>query len=157
MGRCHQLWNNEREALTPAFICGYIMVICLGLQMGSDSLPGMANALELADHLYRVAEGVLLCSRFMSRHSFEFLQAISLMTIYGFAMEDGGDGTWTLCGTAIKIAQNLGLNRLEAEGPGKDWGEKWNSRLKREMARRVWWTFVSLDWAHAMAHGSTCE
>jgi len=157
MRQCRQLWRGERDQLSPAFICSYIMVICLGLRTVADSLPGMANALTLADKLYRVAEGVLWCSRFMSRHTFESLQAISLLTVYGFAMDDGGDGTWTLCGAAIKIGQNLGLNRLEAEGKNKDWDPQWNSLLKREMARRVWWTFVSLDWSHAISHGSTCE
>lgn len=58
-------------------------------------------------------------------------------------------------GAAIKIAQNLGLNRLEAETPDKTWAPVWASRLKREIGRRLWWTFVALDWSHAIAHGST--
>jgi hypothetical protein len=159
MHQCRQFWTAPppTSQLSADFICTYTMVICLGLRTVVNNLPGMTNALALADQLYHVAEGVLWCSRFLNRQTFESLQAISLMTIYGFGMEDGADATWALLGTAVKIAQNLGMNRLEAEAADKVWSPVWNTRLRREMGRRVWWTFVSLDWAHAIAHGSTCE
>ncbi|GMK58036.1 hypothetical protein CspeluHIS016_0500680 [Cutaneotrichosporon spelunceum] len=157
MHQCRQFWTAPppTSQLSPDFICTYIMVICLGLRMVVTNLPGMHNAPALADQLYHVAEGVLWCSRFLYRQTFESLQAISLMTIYGFGMEDGADATWALLGSAVKMAQNLGMNRLEAEAADKVWSPVWNTRMRREMGRRVWWTFVSLDWAHAIAHGST--
>lgn len=156
MRQCRQLWARETP-LDPDFVCTYLMVVCLGLRTVVDTLPGMTNALGLADNLYHVAEGVLWMSRFLHRQTFESLQAISLMTVYGFGLEDGADATWALCGSAIKIAQNLGLNRLEAEAPGKVWSPLWRSRLRRELGRRLWWTFVALDWSNAIAHGSTYQ
>jgi hypothetical protein len=75
------------------------------------------------------------------------------MTIYGFTMEDGADAMWALYGSAIRIGQNLGLNRLEAEERGKTWPPLWSTRMQREMGRRVWWTFAALDWSHASSHG----
>lgn len=156
MRQCRELWARE-AVLDPDFVCTYLMVVCLGLRTVVDTLPGMTNALGLADNLYHVAEGVLWMSRFLHRQTFESLQAISLMTVYGFGLEDGADATWALCGSAIKIAQNLGLNRLQEEAPGKVWSPLWRSRLRRELGRRVWWTFVALDWSNAIAHGSTYQ
>ncbi|WOO85297.1 putative transcriptional regulatory protein [Vanrija pseudolonga] len=153
MSECRQLWNGSTKDVSPDFVATYTMVLCLGLSTSSESFG--TNSMALAEQLYHLAEGIMMCSRFLHRQTFESLQAISLMTIYGYGMEDGADATWALCGSAIKIAQNLGLNRLEAEEPGKVWTALWGSRLKREIGRRVWWCFVSLDWAHAIAHGSS--
>lgn len=159
MAQCRQFWDNTTTThnLSPDFVCTYVMVVCLGLRMMVPGSPGEAEALALAERLFHVAEGVLWCSRFLQRQTFESLQAISLMTVYGFGMEDGADATWALYGSAIKIGQNLGLNRLEEEASDKTWAPLWSSRLQREIGRRVWWTFVCLDWSHAVAHGSSCE
>ncbi|KAL1410680.1 hypothetical protein Q8F55_004699 [Vanrija albida] len=152
MRECREFW--ARGSTSPDFVATYAMVLCLGLSTSSESF-GPFNSMALAEQLYHLAEGVMMCSRFLHRQTFESLQAISLMTIYGYGMEDGADATWALCGSAIKIAQNLGLNRLEAEEAGKVWTALWDTRLRREIGRRVWWCFVSLDWAHAIAHGSS--
>ena len=53
----------------------------------------------------------------------------------------------------IQIAQNLGLSRLGGEsGPQTVWPTRWQSLIKREIGRRVWWNLAYLDWSYAQAH-----
>ncbi|EEB97961.1 hypothetical protein MPER_02620, partial [Moniliophthora perniciosa FA553] len=59
---------------------------------------------------------------------------------------------WALLGSAIKIAQNLGLSELGSEADSKSWGCSWNSLIKRETARRIWWNLIFNDWSNAAAH-----
>ncbi|KAI3619528.1 nucleus protein [Moniliophthora roreri] len=65
---------------------------------------------------------------------------------------DDSDSHWALLGSAIKIAQNLGLSELGSESDSKSWGCSWNSLIKRETARRVWWNLIFNDWSNAAAH-----
>ena len=68
---------------------------------------------------------------------------------------------WALLGSAIKvcsdltvdrivfmsfpqIAQNLGISRLGSESDGRTYPATWRSVVKRETARRVWWSLVCL-------------
>jgi hypothetical protein len=90
-------------------------------------------------------QGVLWASNFLGSHSLEHLQAIVLMGVYQFNMDNQSDAAWALLGSSIKIAQNLGMHRLgpESNSPTKRWPEAWKSFTKRETGRRVWWNLVS--------------
>lgn len=108
MIECRQLWNGSAKDVSPDFVATYTMVLCLGLSTSSESFG--TNSMALAEQLYHLAEvsaqsqqtlthqGIMMCSRYLHRQTFESLQAISLMTIYGYGMEDGADATWALCG-----------------------------------------------------------
>ena len=67
------------------------------------------------------------------------------MGVYQFDVDDQSDAGWALLGSAIKVAQNLGLSRLgpETEARKRVWPEAWQSFRRRETARRVWWNLVS--------------
>lgn len=67
------------------------------------------------------------------------------MGVYQFNVDDQSDASWTLLGSAIKAAQNLGLSRLGPENEARKevWPEAWKSFRRRELGRRVWWNLVS--------------
>lgn len=71
--------------------------------------------------------------------------------MYSYNVDDEADVHWSLLGTAIKVAQNLGLSRLGEESASKTWPPAWKSFRTRETGRRVWWNLVTLDWSHAQA------
>ncbi|GAA96957.1 uncharacterized protein L969DRAFT_79206 [Mixia osmundae IAM 14324] len=76
------------------------------------------------------------------------LQAVIVLSVYfSFSGQKQAGHIWTV--TCIKIAQLLGLHRLgsdETKMPADD--PAWppgSSSLKREMAKRIWWIIVSMD------------
>lgn len=153
----------------PEFLCCFIMVLCLALhliepdvqlQLGYTS----QETVELAKVMFSAAQvsqgrrvftseaaysippqAVLWASDFLGSHSLDHLQCIVLMGVYQFNVDDQSDAGWALLGSAIKVAQNLGLSRLATETESRKavWPEAWKSFRRREIGRRVWWNLVS--------------
>ncbi len=94
---------------------------------------------------------------FMANHTIEHLQSLVLIGIF-LNNRDRADAAWSLLGATIKMAQNMGLSRLGSEGeatpdsPAPNWKAPWQSLIKRETGRRLWWNLVFLDWSLAPSY-----
>lgn len=102
------------------------------------------------------ARGSLWMSDFMAVHTLEHLQCIVVMGVF-LNNRDRADAAWSLLGAAIKMAQGMGLSRLgaEADPSSRDppkWRTPWESVVKREVGRRLWWNLVFLDWSLAPSY-----
>ncbi|KAK4057475.1 hypothetical protein OIO90_001544 [Microbotryomycetes sp. JL221] len=161
---CQRLFSlSPSEAarqMRPSFLAVHAMVLCLALHMIESDVQDQVGftqeeAAQLARVMFSAAQATLWASDWMTNHSLESLQCIVLMGVYQFNIDEQSDAAWSILGTAIKVAQNIGLHRLGAETEARKqlWPEAWKSFAKREMGRRVWWALVMLDWSHAIAHG----
>ncbi|SJL03204.1 uncharacterized protein ARMOST_06551 [Armillaria ostoyae] len=143
--------------------CGHEPYVCE--RIGID----FSTASELSKRMYSAAQACLHYDDFLGAHSLEHLQCILLMGVYQQNLDEA-DTHWALLGSAIKIAQNLGMSRLGSESDERTYSATWKSLVKRETARRVWWSLVRLflslpyhshndqifnDWSHAAAHNGT--
>ncbi|KAK0232677.1 fungal-specific transcription factor domain-containing protein [Armillaria fumosa] len=142
-----------------SFLGVYFMILCLSLHLiepyvcesiGID----FSTASELSKRMYSAAQACLHYDDFLGAHSLEHLQCILLMGVYQQNLDEA-DTHWALLGSAVKIAQNLGMSRLGSESDQRTYSATWKSLVKRETARRVWWSLVFNDWSHAAAHNGT--
>ncbi|KAJ3772304.1 fungal-specific transcription factor domain-containing protein [Lentinula raphanica] len=142
--------------LSIPFLSVYFMVLCLSLHLIEPDLCRILNigfneATELSKKMYNAAQACMYVSDFIGNHSLEALQCLILMGVYQQNLDEA-DSHWALLGSAIKIAQNLGISRLGSESDNKSYSGIWTSVIKREIARRVWWSLIFNDWSHAAAH-----
>ncbi|WRT70065.1 uncharacterized protein IL334_007059 [Kwoniella shivajii] len=147
--------SKERMSaeVRPEWLTVHLMVLCLSVHLLANSerqILGIRGDQwqEIARGLFLASQDVLFASSFLSRHSIEHLQ---------YDADDAADSHWALIGSAVKIAQNLGLHRLgrEDQGSTTKWPKPWQNALHREIGRHVWWNIVFLDWSHALSHGMT--
>ncbi|KAL0574523.1 hypothetical protein V5O48_007438 [Marasmius crinis-equi] len=135
------------------FLSTYFMVLCLACHLIEAPVCQTFNitdtdAANKAKKFYNAAQVCLWIDNFVQNHSLESVQSLILMGIYQQNLDDS-DSHWALLGSAIKIAQNLGLARLGSESDSKNYAGPWKSVVRREVARRVWWNLVYGDWSHA--------
>ncbi|KAK7019182.1 hypothetical protein VNI00_018176 [Paramarasmius palmivorus] len=138
------------------FLSTVFMVLCLSLHLIEPELCmtlriSIEEAARISKKMYSAAQACLWVDNFLARHSLESVQCLILMGTYQQNLDDS-DSHWALLGSAIKIAQNLGISELAAESSSEVWRSPWNSVIKREVARRVWWNLVFSDWSNAAAH-----
>ncbi|KAK7435698.1 hypothetical protein VKT23_019531 [Stygiomarasmius scandens] len=138
------------------FLSVYFMVLCLALHLIEPGLCrqlniGFTEATELGTKMYNAAQATFYVGNFLANHSLEALQSFILMGVYRQNVDEA-DSHWALLGSAIKIAQNLGISRLGSESEDRRYTGSWRSLIKRETARRVWWSLIFDDWSHAAAH-----
>ncbi|KAJ3998905.1 fungal-specific transcription factor domain-containing protein [Lentinula boryana] len=138
------------------FLSVYFMVLCLSLHLIEPEMCRVLNigfdeATELSKKMYNAAQACLYVSDFIGNHSLEALQCLILMGVYQQNLDEA-DSHWALLGSAIKMAQNLGISKLGSESDNKPYSGIWTSVIKREVARRVWWSLIFNDWSHAAAH-----
>ncbi|KAJ6520200.1 fungal-specific transcription factor domain-containing protein [Mycena sanguinolenta] len=146
-------------AIRISFLAVHYMVMCLALHLIEPSIRDQlgldfAATSDLARRMYSAAQACLYYDEFIGSHSLEHLQCIILMGLYQ-QNHDESDAHWALMGSAIKIAQNLGMSRLGSEGEPRQYSAAWSSVVKREIARRVWWMLIWDDWSNAAAHNGT--
>ncbi|KAJ8075028.1 hypothetical protein PM082_019355 [Marasmius tenuissimus] len=141
------------EDFEVEFLPAYIMVLCLSYHLIAHDAPQsggivVQDADQMARKMYNLAYSCLLLQDYLAHHSLETVQCLILMCIY---LQDTGDShsQRALLGTAIKMAQNLGMSRLPSESEGRSYPKMWQSVVKREVARRVWWNLVFMDWSQA--------
>lgn len=160
LAECEQLLSMlPDEAVRqarPSFLSCYLLVLCISLHLiepAESAALGYTHeqAAELADRMFTSATSLLWTSDWLRKPSLEYLQAVVLMGVYSYNVDDEADAHWSLLGSAIKVAQNLGLSRLGTESKTKQWPVAWKSFRRRETGRRVWWGLVTLDWSHAQA------
>ncbi|KAJ7921327.1 fungal-specific transcription factor domain-containing protein [Mycena leptocephala] len=151
--------SRNDGAIRIGFLAVHYMVLCLALHLVEPVIREQLElsfdaAYELARRMYSAAQACLYFDEFIASHSLEHLQCIILMGLYQQNLDES-DAHWALMGTAIKIAQNLGISRLGSEGESRQYSAAWRSVVKREVARRVWWMLIWDDWSNAAAHNGT--
>ncbi|PWN36511.1 uncharacterized protein FA14DRAFT_3483 [Meira miltonrushii] len=160
--------ETAARSVRPTFLCVHFMVICLAIHLCSGEevlLWGYdrVSAQSLCDALFAGSQQLLWSSDFIGSHQLEHLQAVVLMSVYAYNVDEQADAAYALVGASIKIAQNLALNRLDdvrflekERQKNKSAGasaQQQQSPLERELGKRVWWYLVWLDWSHALSHG----
>ncbi|KAJ9094899.1 hypothetical protein QFC19_007755 [Naganishia cerealis] len=162
--QCNELWNTPlahvvHEVYTP-FLSLYIIICCLGLYFMDPAEAQKYFTPDECESLPEIwltaARGSLWMSDFMAVHTLEHLQCIVVMGVF-LNNRDRADAAWSLLGAAIKMAQGMGLSRLgaEADPSSRDppkWRTPWESVVKREVGRRLWWNLVFLDWSLAPSY-----
>jgi hypothetical protein len=152
MDECKNILSLPTEVASrkvrPSFLATYFMVLCLALQFiepgERDRLGWTAEqATSIRKNMFSASQSLLWLCDFMGVHSLEHLQCVVMMGTYQYNA-GMADSHWALSGSAIKIAQNIGLSRLGRESSQQRWPEAWRDPLKREIGRRVWWHLVCL-------------
>lgn len=180
--QCEDLWNTPlshvvTNVYTP-FLSLYFIICCVSLLPFAQSLDANVSSqlglhfmdpAEASEHFTQeeqealpeiwltASRGTLWMGDFTAVHTIENLQNIILVGIF-LNNRDRADAAWSLLGAAIKMAQGMGLSRLGAEAepkPGVEppkWKAPWESLIKREVGRRLWWNLVFLDWSLAPSY-----
>ncbi|KAF9027330.1 hypothetical protein BDZ89DRAFT_1160859 [Hymenopellis radicata] len=151
--------TNSTGLIRVSFLGVFFMVLCLSLHLIEPPICehlgiDFPTASELSKRMYSAAQACINYDDFLGAHSLEHLQCIILMGVYQQNLDEA-DTHWALLGSAIKIAQNLGMSRLGSESADRTFSASWGSVVKRETARRVWWSLIFNDWSHAAAHNGT--
>ena len=144
--------NAVSGHVRPSFLAVYFMVLCLSLQFLE---PAERNNLGLSSvqvqvickNMFSASQSLLWMCDFLGAHSLEHLQCIVLMGVYQYNV-GMADSHWALLGSAVKVAQNIGLSRLGNENQQIFWPEAWRDPLRREIGRRVWWQLVRISIFH---------
>ncbi|KAF9254334.1 hypothetical protein L218DRAFT_968251 [Marasmius fiardii PR-910] len=152
----HTAASPNPPRISFPFLSTFFMVLCLAHHFIEPEVcaalnMNFADATASAKKFYNAAQVCLWIDNFLANHSLEAVQSLILMGIYQQNLDDS-DSHWALLGSAIKIAQNLGLARLGSESDTKAYSGPWKSVIRREVARRVWWNLIYGDWSHAAAH-----
>lgn len=163
--------EDAARTIRPSFLCVHLMIICLAIHLASaDQVKRWgidpATAMHLCDALFAGSQQLLWASDFIGCHQLEHLQAVVLVSVYAYNVDEQADAAFALTGAAIKIAQNLSFHRLDdvrfmekekiknrLVSGGQDVGQE--SKLERELSKRVWWYLIWLDWSHALSHGGS--
>ncbi|SJX62697.1 uncharacterized protein SRS1_16594 [Sporisorium reilianum f. sp. reilianum] len=143
--------------VSSAMVCCYFVVIALALHFSNAPLlerVGISKkeASRLADTLCTGSQQLLWSSNFLQSQQLEHLACICLLGVYQHNRKEQADGQWALLGSAIKVAQNIGLARLDHGGAAQKPSGSMRNEARRELGRRIWWNLAWLDWSHAVAH-----
>ncbi|SNX85374.1 uncharacterized protein MEPE_04083 [Melanopsichium pennsylvanicum] len=143
--------------LSSAMVCCYFVVIALALHFSHSALldkVGISKkeASRLADTLCTGSQQLLWSSNFLQSQQLEHLACICLLGVYQHNRKEQADGQWALLGSAVKVAQNIGLARLDHGGASHKPSVSMRTEARRELGRRIWWNLTWLDWSHAVAH-----
>lgn len=105
---------------------------------------------ELSLLCYQKTIDTLNTADFMKNHSIYSVQAICLLIYIGHNIGQS-DRISVLLASASRIAQCLGLHRLDTQTPSKilqcnDTDTKQRLLIEREVSKRAWWFLVRQDW-----------
>ncbi|WOO81691.1 putative transcription factor lepB [Vanrija pseudolonga] len=148
-------------AVRPGWLAIHLSILCLAFHMleagEADRFGVSQDELQLRAHAYyNASHDLLFGADFLTNHSLEYLQCIILQGVYLFNTEDGPDRHYAIVGSALKIAYNLGLNRLGPETvPNLQWPRVWQDPIQRDLGRRVWWSLIWYDWQLSTVYCST--
>jgi hypothetical protein len=142
--------TTPKSAVENDVLCLHLAVLCVSYHFLPADLAASLGLTpdqvrQLAHQTFCACQAILLMSDFFNNHSLCHLQAIVVTSMYQYAVGEQADSHWTLTGSALKCAQNLGLPDLvdESRRGAGDWPRMWNTLEKREMGRRLWWNLVS--------------
>ncbi|EST09188.1 hypothetical protein PSEUBRA_001139 [Kalmanozyma brasiliensis GHG001] len=145
------------SSVPSALVCCYFVVIAIALHFSEATLlekVGISKreASRLADTLCTGSQQLLWSSNFLQSQQLEHLACICLLGVYQHNRKEQSDGQWALLGSAIKVAQNIGLARLDHGGAPHKPSASMRTEARRELGRRIWWNLTWLDWSHSVAH-----
>ncbi|GHJ83653.1 hypothetical protein NliqN6_0055 [Naganishia liquefaciens] len=147
-----------------AFVALYAAIICTSLHlMDEHTLANVGvTVTQRPKHLQDLSdlvEQALVKCDWAGVPRIETLQAYIIIGPYwsSFGRLEAHLG---MLGTAVKVAHNLGINRLGSELHKEatyhdvlnHFGRKWVMASDREVGRRIWWTLVELDWNASPDH-----
>lgn len=143
--------------VSSAMVCCYFVVIALALHFSDATMlerVGISKkeAFRLADALCTGSQQLLWSSNFLQSQQLEHLACICLLGVYQHNRKDQAEGQWALLGSAIKVAQSIGLARLDHGSAAQRLSGSMRNEARRELGRRIWWNLAWLDWSHAVAH-----
>lgn len=143
--------------ISSAKVCCYFVVVALALHFSDGALlekVGISKkeASRLADTLCTGSQQLLWSSNFLQSQELEHLACICLLGVYQHNRKEQAEGQWALLGSAIKVAQNVGLARLDHGSASRKPFGSINNEARRELGRRIWWNLTWLDWSHSVAH-----
>jgi hypothetical protein len=115
------------------------------------------QAEDLAATCWKVSYEALEASDWMQVHDIRSCQTIIIAGIFLSSVRRANQH-WTLLGSATKVAMALGLANVPDEtkiisGQIKRIPPRWRSTIDREVARRVWYCLLELDWLFSMEYG----
>jgi hypothetical protein len=104
----------------------------------------------LAEYLHQKSIDTLFAANFMAYHSIFSVQTICMLIHVGYNLGQS-DLIASLMGSAIRIAQSLGLHRLGSDKPESpnsvsDSPRKTRKLIDREVKKRIWWFIIRQDW-----------
>ncbi|KAJ9142975.1 Fungal transcriptional regulatory protein, N-terminal [Pleurostoma richardsiae] len=101
----------------------------------------------MARRWYDAMLAALSQSNFMSRHSIFSVQAIAISTLIAHPL-GSSNSHYILLGSAIRIAQCLGLDKLKEKPPALTQAshDAWKSAITLHVGRRVWWQLIIQDY-----------
>ncbi|GAM34098.1 C6 transcription factor [Talaromyces pinophilus] len=111
---------------------------------------GIDDPQPLAEHLHQKSIDTLFAVNFMAYHSIFSVQTICMLIHVGYNLGQS-DLIASLMGSAIRIAQSLGLHRLgpdklDSSGGTADSPRKTRKLIDREVKKRIWWFIIRQDW-----------
>ncbi|WVO14414.1 hypothetical protein L204_102047 [Cryptococcus depauperatus] len=144
-------WHNNREAICqgrPLWgvgagederrnLAAFFLWLCYGYgaRLGEDEkLPGAVS------HEVYYNAAVACLSTLSSHHSLATVQALVLLTIYGFRHPTAEVSVWQVGGLSMRTAVELGLHRKTMSKAEREKDPK-----RYEMKKRVFWAIYSLD------------
>ncbi|KAJ5419427.1 C6 transcription factor [Penicillium crustosum] len=139
--------------ISPLWLPLYYTVLSCTVYLTSPDLLqqcGIVDQQPLALHLHEKSIEFLHASNFMVNHSIFSVQAICMLIHCGHNFGES-DLISTLMGSAIRIAQSLGIHRLGSDKTGSvvkstERGKAKKQLTDREISKRVWWFLIRQDW-----------
>ncbi|WVQ98275.1 hypothetical protein IAU59_005398 [Kwoniella sp. CBS 9459] len=136
---------DTQAPANPHKLACVFLVMGIGAMFDLNRLPFHPRG----DQLFRIGQACI-SSTGIEHASPATIQALHLMGT--FILNDkrgnGAEAFWPILGTAVKIAQSLGLHR-----DGSHYGL---SRYEIEERRQVWWELVTYDRLQALCFGRPC-
>ncbi|KAI0130334.1 fungal-specific transcription factor domain-containing protein [Xylariales sp. AK1849] len=118
----------------PTWICSLLCVLILARRIAPAGALSLKQGQEAEDRWWRKVQALLPSVIFTS--SVSAVQALLLAALH-LNNTNHKDSSWTLTGTAVRIAIAIGLHR-EAKAP-------LHTPLARELRKRVWWTLYESE------------
>lgn len=118
----------------PTWICSLLCVLILARRTTSIDSSSLKQGQDAEDRWWRKVQALLPSVIFTS--SVSAVQALLLAALH-LNNTNHKDSSWTLTGTAVRIAIAIGLHR-EAKAP-------LHTPLVRELRKRVWWTLYQFE------------
>ncbi|KAJ9092759.1 hypothetical protein QFC19_008614 [Naganishia cerealis] len=139
-GIMRTLLDNGTEFKVISYFLEDMLTRC---ELSPEERDGLARTYsELTERLFSKVD-------WAQNHRIETLQAFIVIGEYWHCF-DLSERHWSLLGTAVKVAQNIGMSRLGPEPEGivtesvarARYGSRWAAAADRETARRVWFSLV---------------
>ncbi|KAF2998767.1 hypothetical protein E8E14_005461 [Neopestalotiopsis sp. 37M] len=118
----------------PTWICSLLCVLILARRIAPIDAFSLKQGQAAEDRWWRKVQALLPSVVFTS--SVSAVQALLLAALH-LNNTNHKDSSWTLTGTAVRIAIAVGLHR-EAKAP-------LHTPLARELRKRVWWTLYQFE------------